>query len=253
MIEKERDETAAVEGFRPLVSARTAGLLYLAIVVLGIFTEVAVRGNVFVQGDAAATAEAIVASQGLFRLGFLTDSLMLMSDATVAVLLYLLLRPVSRTVALLATAFRLIQTSVLALNLLHHYAALLLLDGAVFGAAFAAEQRQALAYHMLELHAHGYDLGLVFFGLHCVLLGWLIHRSGFLPRALGILVAAAGVAYLVGSYTRFLFPGHVGQVAPVYAVALVAEVALGVWLLVKGVRVEAWARRAGVSLTEVMP
>jgi len=231
----------------PQVYARIAGGLYLIIIVFGIWSEMFVRSTLIVAGDAAATAGNIMASEGLFRASFAADSIMALSDVAVAVLLYVLLRPVNRTLALVAAAFRLMQTAVVALNLLHHYAALLLLNGGAYAAAFDPPQLHALVALALDVHAHGYDLGLLFFGVSCLVLGYLIARSGYFPRALGILVAAAGLAYLIGSYTLFLAPNYAETVAPIYVVPLISEVALCLWLLLRGLNVEQWEKRLGAA------
>lgn len=224
--------------------ARSAGLLYLVIIVLGLTGELVVRSGIVAVGDAAATAANIRAAEGLFRFGFVADSVMLLADIALAVLLYVLLRPVNRTLALLAMCFRLVQAAIIGGNLLHYHAALLALAGPPYGLAFPPEQLAAIAALFLDLHSHGYDLGLLPFGINCLLLGYLVHRSGFLPRTLGVLLAAAGVVYLVGSYTRFLFPAQVEAVAPIYLVAIVAESAMCLWLLLRGVNVKAWKQRA---------
>ncbi|MEJ2382631.1 MAG: DUF4386 domain-containing protein [Gammaproteobacteria bacterium] len=231
----------------PLAWARWAGLLYLAIITFGLFGELFVRSALIVHGDAAATAGNIANAPGLFRAGFLADSVMVLSDVALAVLLYILLRPVSRVVALMAMCFRLAQSAVLALNLLNYHAAGMLLDGSGHGAGFGTGQRDALAYFFLDLHTNGYDLGLLLFGIHCLLLGYLIYRAGYLPRLLGVLVSAAGFAYLIGGYTRFLFPDYVAAVSPVYIVAIVSEVSLCLWLLIKGVDMRQWERLTGSS------
>jgi hypothetical protein len=187
----------------PLPIARTAGLLYLLIIVCGIFAEIGVRGRLFVEGDAGATADRITAAPGLFRTAFVADSLMVLADVALAVLLYVLLRPAGRTLSLVAMCFRLAQAGVLAINLLRYHAAMLLLGSGPYAQWFGAEQLESLSYLFLDLHRHGYDLGLILFGVHCVLLGILVRRCGYLPRWLGALAIAAGVAYLVGSFTRF--------------------------------------------------
>ncbi len=210
--------------------ARMAGGLYLVIIVFGIWSEVFVRASLIVPGDAAATAGNIVAAEGLFRASFAADSIMALCDVALAVLLYVLLRPVNGTLALVAAALRLTQTAVIAVNLLHHYAALMLLNGADYSAAFPPQQLNALVALALEVHAHGYDLGLIFFGFSCLVLGYLIARSGYFPRVLGWLVMAAGAAYLAGSYTLFLFPDQAETVSPIYVVPLISEVALCLWL-----------------------
>jgi hypothetical protein len=228
----------------PQVYARVAGVLYLIIIVFGIGAEVFIRGSLIVPGDAAATAANVSGSPGLFRLGFLGDSIAFLCDVALAVLLYVLLQPVSKTLALMAAAFRLTQTAVIALNLLSYYSALLLLDGADYVAAFDPAQLNALVALALDTHAHGYDLGLIFFGASCLVLGTLIVRSGYLPKWLGALVAVAGVVYLAGSYTLFLAPDLAEAIQPAYAIPLVAEVALCLWLLIRGVNVERWRERA---------
>jgi hypothetical protein len=233
----------------PLSIARITGGLYLIIILLGISSELLVRGRLIVPGDAAATAANLLAGEGLFRLGFLADSVVFLSDAAVAALLYVLLRPIGRTVALVAAAFRLTQTAVLALNLLNQHAALLLVTGSHYAGLGTAE-RDALAYFMLERHAYGYDLGLLFFGAHCALLGYLIVKSSFLPSVLGVLLMGASLAYLAGSYVHFLLPDLLSAIQPIYLVAIVAEVALCGWLLVKGVDAERWEReRASAAVT----
>ena len=227
----------------PQPYARVAGALYLIIIVFGLWSEVFVRGSLIVAGDATETAANILASEGLFRASFTADSVMALCDVALAVLLYRLLRPVNATLALTAAALRLIQTAVIAASLLHQYAALLLLNGAGHAAAFEPDQLYALVVLALDMHGHGYDLGLIFFGASCLVLGFLVARSGYLPRVLGWLVMAAGVVYLVGSYTLFLFPAHAETVTPLYVVPVVSEVSLCLWLLIRGVNLEAWRAR----------
>ena len=225
----------------PMLYTKLAGSLYLIIIFFGIFGEMYVRSSLIVPGDAVSTASNVAASGGLFRLGFLADSIMFLSDVALAVLLYVLFRPVSKVLALMAMCFRLVQTAVLALNLLHYYAAILILGG-VDSKALGTTEGAALASFFLDLHAHGYDLGLLLFGIHCLVLGYLIYKSHYFPRILGVLVAAAGLTYLVGSYTRFLLPRYVEIVSPIYALAIISEVSLCLWLLIRGVNEKQWAR-----------
>ena len=218
-------------------TARTAGFLYLIIITCGIFSEAFIRASLIVPGDASATAGNILAAPGLFRSGFAADSVMLLCDVAIAVLFYVLLRPVSRTLALLAAAFRLIQAAILGFNLLNYYAALLLLTGAEYVAGFENGQLHAQALLFLQLHSHGYDLGLMFFGLSNIFLGYLIIRSGYFPALLGYGLAAAAVVYLGGSYVRFLAPDFHAQVTPLYIIPLLAELGFCLWLVIKGVKV----------------
>jgi hypothetical protein len=227
--------------------ARIAGLLYLIIIAFGIWSEVFVRATLIVPGDAAATADAIAASDGMLMLSFAADTVMLIADVALAVLFFVLFRPVSRTLSAIAAAFRLIQAAVIAAALLNQFAASWLLGGGVATEALGPEQIQALAAFFLDLHGHGYDLGLIFFGVSCLLLGALIVRSGFLPWLLGLLAMAAGVVYLVGSYTVFLLPDYAETVQPIYVIALVSEVALCLWLLIRGVNAERWRAAAAAA------
>jgi hypothetical protein len=221
----------------PPVYARVAGLLYLVIIVSGIFSEAFVRSSLIVAGNANATAANILASGPLFRIGFAADALMLLCDVAVAVLLYMLLRPVSRTLSLTAAAFRLTQAEILGFNLLNYHAALLLMSGAGYASAFEPEQLHTLGMFFLDLHGHGYDLGLLFFGVSNLILGYLVVRSGYFPALLGYALMAAAAVYLTGSLARFLFPDYLSLVTPAYIVPLLAELSFALWLLAKGARV----------------
>jgi hypothetical protein len=216
--------------------ARAAGFLYLLIIVFGISGEVFIRSSLIVVGDATATASNILASEGLFRIGFVADALMLLSDVALAVLFYVLLKPVSKTLALMAAAFRLTQAAIVGFNLLNHHAALLLLKGGGYAAVFTQDQLNTLALLFLDLHGHGYDLGLVFFGLSSLVLGYLVVRSDDFPGILGYGLMVAAVVYLGGSFTRFVFPGYLSIIEPFYILPLLAESAFCLWLLVRGVR-----------------
>lgn len=219
-------------------TARITGLLYLIIIVAAGFAEGAVRGVLIVPGDAAATAENIRASEMLFRAGFVADLVAFASDLAVSILLYVLLRRVNRTVALIAAGFRLLaHPAIAAVNMLNHFGALLLVGGAGYLSPFDPEQLDALALLAMEAHGYGYLIGGVFFGVHLALLGWLLARSELFPKVLGLLVAAAAAGYLVESFGMFLFPAHHGfYTALVTATAVVGEVGLCLYLLVKGVR-----------------
>lgn len=228
--------TARMTKTPPYVYARVAGILYLVIIVSGIFSEVFVRSNLIVSGDGAATAANIMASEWLFRVGFAADAVMLLSDVAVAVLLYILFKPVSKTLSMTAAAFRLTQAAILGFNLLNYYAALLLLNGAWYADAFGNEQQNALALLLLEMHSHGYDLGLLFFALSNLILGYLIIRSEYIPRILGYGLMAAALVYLSGSLVRFLIPEILSLITPLYIIPLVAELSFSLWLLFKGVK-----------------
>lgn len=219
-------------------TARVAGLLYLLIIICAGFAEGYVRSTLIVPGDAAATAEAIMASAGLFRLGLAADLIAFTADAAVAVLLYVLLAPVDRTVSMVAAAFRLLaHPAIAALNLVHMYAPLHLLGGADYLSAFQPAQLEALAMYALELHGRGYLIAGALFGVHCALLGYLLFRSDRFPRWLGVLLMLAAVGYLSESVVAFLIPAFEEAASTLVVLSAgVAEVALCLWLLIRGVR-----------------
>ncbi len=223
-------------GPSPKQLARGAGVLYLIIIVCGIFSEAVVRGGLVVEGDAPATAAHILAGQGLFRAGFVADACMLLADVAIAALFYVLLRPAGQLLALMAAAFRLTQAAVLGANLLNYHSALLVLTGGAGVVGLPPDQREAVASLFLDMHRHGYDLGLLFFALSTIMLGVLVRRSRDFPSVLGGLLMAAGVVYLAGSLIRFIAPQYVAPFAPAYVVPLVAELGFCGWLLIRGVR-----------------
>jgi hypothetical protein len=221
--------------------ARGAGLGYLIIIVTGIFAEFFVRSGLIVPGDATATAGNIAASQVLFRTGIAGEFLMLTSDVLVAVALYVVFKGVSKNLALLAAFFRLAHAAIVGVNLLNTYVPLLLLGNAGYLTAFPPDQLNALLLLALEAHSFGYLIGLVFFGVHCLILGYLVFTSRYVPRALGVLLMIAGAGYLIDSFSRTLLPSY-DEVANlflgvVFVPAFIGEVSFCLWLLLKGVDV----------------
>ncbi len=232
----------------PLPYARLAGALYLYIIAAGLFAEMFVRGRLLQGDDAGATAASIAANETLFRIGFSAELLHLASDVVVAVLLYALLRPVHRYVALLAAFMRLACVLVLAVSSISHFVALRLVHGGEFLSGFDAEQVNGLLMLALKLHGDAYAISLVFFTFACVALGWLIYRSRFLPAWLGVLMVIAGASYFTMSFSHFLLPALYAALTPyIFLPIIIAEFSLAAWLLVRGVNVSRWeetARRA---------
>ena len=231
---------------RARVMARVGGVLYLIIIAIGAVGEAVVRERVVVGGDAAATAANLRSMEGLWRLGVAGEVVLLSCAAALAVILYVLLRRVSREVALAALFFNLVSIAVEGAAALCLAAALLSVSNAPYLNALAPEQVQAMAMLAIGLHSIGFAIALVFFGIECVLLGYLIHRSGYMPRIIGALMAIAGVCYVVNSFAVLLSPPLAGLLFPAILLpALVAESSLALWLLVKGVNAERWDRQAG--------
>ncbi|MCR9152092.1 MAG: DUF4386 domain-containing protein [Rhodobacteraceae bacterium] len=206
--------------------ARLAGLLYLVIIVTGLGAELGLRGPLIDFGDADATAAAILAAPGQFRLAIAADLVMALSDAGLAILLYLVFRAMAPGLALSALVFRLIQTVLIAASLMALLTAWLVLTRAE-GLADAP----ALALVFLDLHAHGYDLGLVFFGVNSLIMGLLVWRSGLFAKVFGGGLAIAGLVYLAGSGLRFFAPDLSPAFMPAYGLTILAETAFCLRLL----------------------
>jgi hypothetical protein len=218
--------------------ARITGLLYLVIFVCAGFSEGFVRSSLIVPGDAAATAGNIAAHQLLYRIGFISDLVAFVSDAVVAVLFYILLRPVSKTLSMIAAALRILaHPAIASVNMLNHFAALLLLSGADYLTVFQTDQLNALVLLSLETHKYGYLIGGAFFGFHCLVLGYLLIKSDLFPGVLGVLLIVASLGYLTESFGKFLYPGYEQILTWVVALpAVIAELSLCLWLLTKGIK-----------------
>ena len=224
-------------------TARTAGFLYLMYMVTTIFADVFGRSKLIVFGDAAATANNIMASEWLFRLSFVSDLVSAVLFFLAAWALYVLLRPVNKDLALLFMLLNLGGVAVYSLNLLNQFAAVLLLSGANYLRVFQADQLQALAMFFLNLYHNGYWISQIFFGAWLFPLGYLVFKSGFLPRILGIVMMIHFVGWLMTFLQFFLFPGYEGITYVTYPLGFISEFGLTLWLLIKGVNVEQWKKR----------
>jgi len=226
----------------PRTYARVGGLIYLAIIFLGLFGEAMVRESVFVSGNAEATLQNLKASQMLWRLSIVGDLVMHILDVPLIVIMYYLLKPVDRLLALVATVANVVQTAVLAANKLTLVVPLLLLQK--HGDILASTWEATLSFLAISLHGYGFGLGLLFFGVACLVRGYLVFRSTYFPRTLGVLLALAGLAYLVNSVALLLAPAVAATLFPaILAPAIVGEGAFCLWLLVKGVDQSAWERK----------
>lgn len=232
----------------PRVLARIGGVLYLIIIAGGIYGEAFIRNRVIVPGDAAATAANLRSLEPLWRFGIASEIFMLTCAVAMAWVFFVLLRPVSRDLAWLATFFHLIAIALEAANELRLLEPLLLLGAVGYLKAFEPEQLHAVVSLSLRSYAYGFNVGLIFFGWFCIIYGYLIFRSGYLPKALGVLLQVAGLSYLVNSFALILAPGIARALGySLMAPVLVGEASLCLWLLVKGVDVEKWKTREGAA------
>ena len=230
-------------------TARIAGFLILLIAILSPFSILYLPSTLIVPGDAAATASNVMASDGLFRLGIIVDSVVVLLEIVVIAILYVLLRPVNRTLALAAAFARLAMTIVMAVNVFNSLGVLLLLGDAEYLTVFEPGQLHALVLLFLNLHESGVYIWQVFFALHWVAVGYLVFKSGYFPRILGVLLMVTCLGYLMDSF-GMLFPssGALSMVSSaVLAVGVIGELSFTLWLLIKGVNVEQWETRARKS------
>jgi hypothetical protein len=229
----------------PLVYARVAGFLLLFIVLIAPFSQLYVPSTLVVPGDATATANNIGASGWVFHLGIVSDSLVFLIEIVLCVLLYVLLRPVSRTLSLVAAFARLAMTIIQGINLLAYFAVLLLLSGAAYLTVFTPAQLDALALLSLDGHQYGVYIWEAFFGFHLAVLGYLIYKSGYFPRILGVLMVFAALGYLTHSYGSWLYPSYAETLASVVGItAIIGELPFFLWLAIKGVNVQRYNERA---------
>jgi hypothetical protein len=236
---------------RPKTYARVAGCLYLAVIALGIFAQAVVRNQLVAAHDATATAHNILANQLLFRAGFVADVVALMCDVALAVLLYELLRPVNRTLALLAAIFELMGDAILGALSMGHFTAVMIL-GAHYLTGFSQDQLNTLALLALRVHNAGYNLALAPISLRDILIGYLIFRSALLPRVIGVLLIITGVNFLAGSLTDFLsLPYPLESVLLWPGVA--GELSFCLWLIVMGVNEPKWRALAALDTAPAPP
>lgn len=224
---------------------RTAGVLYLVIFVVYPLSTM-VRAMLVVPGDAAATAQNVAASETLFRWGMAGEATIFLVEIGLASVLYVLLRPVSRSLSFGASLARVAEGVVMAAgNLFTSILTLVAIGGAGYLSAFGTEQRDALALFFQDANDYVVLVWGLFFALSLILTGVLVYRSGFFPRIPGVLLVLAGVGYLAQSYGTIVAPGLAGPLETlVIVLAVPGELVFALWLLVKGVDAEAWHARA---------
>lgn len=225
--------------------ARIAGILFLISAVAGGFGEFFVPLQLIVANDATTTANNIMSSEPLFRMSFAAYLVEAICDVSLTLVLYVLLRPVSRDLALLAVFFRLVGTAVFAMTELFYFSALFILGGADYLKTFSPEQLSTLALLSLRISVIGGGLFFVIGGVAYIIQGYLIFRSGFLPKVLGVLLALGGLGFVIRSFALALAPAYasLGLLLP----TAVAGLVLTAWLLVKGVDVRKWEERAALT------
>jgi hypothetical protein len=222
-------------------TARVAAFVFLGIFFLGILTELFIRPGMMVPGEATSTVKNIAASEVLFRLSLVSDLIRQVLLVLLPMVLYKLLKAVNKDIASLMLIFALSSVPISMLNELNHFAVLLLSSSIGFKTAFNADQLNALVMFFLELRNYGTYISQVL-SIWIVLLGYLVFKSGFLPRFFGILLMLGGLCYTAGAVLFFLFPNFDAVILGLFA--FVVEALFYLWLLIKGVNVEGWEKRA---------
>jgi hypothetical protein len=200
-----------------------------------------VRGRIVVAGNAAATGANLRSMEWLWRLGIAGEIVLLLCATALWIILYVLMRPVSRDLALMAVCFNLVCIAIEGCAAVSLAAALLPVSHGAYTAAFTPQQLDAMALLSVRSHGLGFGTALIFFGVACVILGRLIARSGYMPKSIGVLMQIAGACYLVNSFALLLSPPLSSRLFPAILLpAFIAELSLALWLLAKGVRAEKW-------------
>jgi hypothetical protein len=221
--------------------ARVGGVLYLLIIVIGALGEAVVRGGIVVPGNAATTAANLRSMEWLWRLGVAGEIVLLTCATALALILYVLLRPVNRDLARMTILFNLLCIAIEGVAAVSLGTALLPVSNAAYLNAFTPDQLNVLAMLSIRSHTTGFGVALVFFGVECVILGYLIFRSSYMPTVIGVLMQIAGVCYVINSFALILSPPLSSRLFPAILLpAFVAELSFALWLLIKGVRTERW-------------
>ena len=218
-------------------SARVAGLLYLLLIVFGITAEL-IRQSFIVPGDAATTVNNIMVSESLFRIGFMSDLIMIMCFLLLPLALYVLLKPVNKNLASLMVIFVLVSVPMMIINMLIYFSALLLLSGADYLTVFGVDQLHASVLFFLDFYTVGVMIATIFHGLWLLPLGYLVYKSGYFPRILGVFLMIACFGFLIESFAFFLLPPNYEVITyPGIVFEIIGEFGFCGWLLLKGAKI----------------
>jgi hypothetical protein len=231
----------------PSTRGRILAALYLFVIIAGVTAQVFISDRLVVGDDAARTAANILANKSLYRLGFTIFMLEMIAQVAVSALFYDLMKPVNRSVARVSAIIGLTGCGIKTMARLFYYAPLILLGGASYLSAIPPAQLEALSLAFLKLNSQGAAIGLIFFGFEVLLRGWLVFKSGFLPRFLGVLSMVSGLGWLT-----FLWP-PLGSRAfiGVALFAIAGTVAWTGWLFIRGVDDVKWRESAALAATSI--
>lgn len=233
----------------PNLYARIGGLLYLLMIVIGILNEVFFRGKIVVPGNVTETATNLRSMEMVWRVGIAFEMLMVILTVCLSLVLYVLTRPVNKQLALLAVFFGLLAIGVQAAYSLHLLEALFPLANTNNANVFTPEQLNTMSSLSIKTHGSGFAIALLLFGPFFFITGYLLYQSGYLPKFLGVLYVIAGLSYFISSFTLILAPAFGAKYYFFIAgPALIGELGLSLWLLVKGVNTEQWNKMVETKL-----
>jgi hypothetical protein len=242
------NKTASIADISLRQAAIVAGLGLLLMTPPAIFMNFFVLESLIVPGDAAATANNFMANELQFRLGICSFIIVIILDVLVAWGLYVFLKPVNKSLSLLAAWFRLLYTAVFAMSMLYLFTVLRLISGADYLTVFGTDQLFAQMLLSLNAFNDGWAIGYVcFFGLHLIVLGYIVYKSGYIPRILGVLLIIGGFGYLIDSFALLLLPNYEAYTL-IFSLLIIptaiGELLLALWLLIRGGKVEQSEKRA---------
>jgi len=222
-----------------LKTARLAGAGYIIIFISGIFANFLVLENIVVPGDANATVVNIESNAFLFRIGILSFIIMVIADLIVAWALYLIFKPVNKNISLLAAWLRLVNATIFGVALVNIFNVLHIVKGASYFSAIDSNLLHAQIMLFFEAFNNTWLLGLIFFGFHLFVLSYLIIKSNYLPKLIGLILTLAAFGYLIDSFAQFLLPNYADYkdifMLIVIVPGVIGELSLALWLLIKGV------------------
>jgi len=228
----------SVEDIRPRTMARIAGFLYLGFIIATAMANVVGRMGIIVDGNAASTAANIIAKGARFRIGFVSDLLSALLFLLTAWALYTLLKRVNSNLALLFLLFNMCGVAMQCFSMILLYAALPLVSGGGFLDAFTTDQLNGQAMFFLALYKAGFTGAQLFYSAWTLPLGYLVFKSGFLPKALGIMLMLDCLAIVIWCFQFFFLPGNPAVGCPCWVVSFIAEFSLTLWLVIKGIKKE---------------
>ena len=232
--------------------AKITGLLYLIIAIIGGFSIGYLPSMIFVKSDPIATAENIRENMSLFRWMISGDIIVLVLEVILTVMLYALFRKLNKTLTLIASFTRLAMSIIMGINLLNYLLPVLLLSDSVYLNTFEIEQLESLSLLFLEAHKFGEYIWQLFFGLHLIVLGYLVFQSKYFPKLIGILMMIGSIGYAGDSLSKLLFVENESStvvLAIFLTIAVIGELSFTFWLLIKGVDIKKWKAQKGVCFT----